>query len=284
MNNTKFILACTNGLPPSDAVCDYAVWLSRNSSGKLKLLHALSKKNKVTETNLSGSLNLGARSELLNKLVEEEHLKNKKRQQKGKEILAEAKKRAEKLGAKELETCLRNGRLVDTLLDFQEETEITVIGRYGRLHQGEKSIGALGHHVEDIIRTINTPVMVIGKTYQKPKSALFAYNGSSAAKKALNYITTSGIFNELNIHIVSVGKNQQVLNEAKQQLTKSNIKSTVSSLSGDPQATIKNYADVNEIDLIIMGAYGHNRLKAFLFGSFTNKMLAQCDKATLLLR
>jgi nucleotide-binding universal stress UspA family protein len=288
MNNQSFILACTNGLPPSDAVCDYASWLAKNTSGKLKLLHTLSHQSKKAESNLSGSIGLGARSDLLNELVEKEHLENKKRQQMGKEILATAQERAKSNGVEELETCLRNGSLVETLVDFQEETAITVIGRYGRLHQGEKSKGALGHHVENIIRTVSTPVMVIGKDFKEPQNALFAYNGSSAAKKALGFIIESGLFKNIQIHLVYVGeeskKTKDSLAEAEARLSEANISSKVSSLSGSAQLALSTYSNQNNIDMVVMGAYGHNRLKAFVLGSFTNKMLAGCDRPTLLLR
>jgi nucleotide-binding universal stress UspA family protein len=288
MNKDDYILACNSGYPPSEAVCDCGAWLAKNSGRKLKILHTLSQFANKADSNLSGSIGLGARSSRMNELVEKEHLENKERQQIGKEFLIKAQKRAIEQGAQDVETCLRNGSLVETLTDFQNETAVTVIGRYGRLHQGEKSQKTIGHHVEDIIRTVNTPIMVVTKEFKSPQTAIFAYNNSKSCKKALDFLAKGRVFKNLHIHIVHVGKDSKksdkFLNEAKEKLKKAGVDTTVKSLSGNVNIALNKYADDNNIDMVIMGAYGHCRLKNFFFGSFTNKMLIRCDRPTLLLR
>jgi nucleotide-binding universal stress UspA family protein len=288
MQNQKFILSCISGMPPSHGVCDYAVWLSQTTNQKLKLLHTILPIDKKTKSNLSGSIGLGARAELLKELVEKEHLENKKRQQKGKEVLSRFITRAKDLGVSNLETCLRKGRLIETLMDFEEETAITVIGRFGNNHQGDKSIGSIGHHVEKIIKSIDTPIFVTGSDFIEPKNAMFAYDGSYAAKKALNFIVNSQIFTKVHLNVVNVGeqkyKSEAILEEAKKILVAANLNSTCTALTGKPEAALQEYADENDIDLVVMGAYGNNTIRNLLFGSFTNKMLSMCKRPTLLIR
>src|SRR5690606_37333579 len=42
--------------------------------------------------------------------------------------------------------------------------------------------------------------------------------------------------------------------------------------------TLKAYADTIDVDLIVMGAYGHSRLREWLLGGTTREMLKDCRK------
>ncbi|NLJ92392.1 MAG: universal stress protein, partial [Aeromonadales bacterium] len=44
------------------------------------------------------------------------------------------------------------------------------------------------------------------------------------------------------------------------------------------------YQEKQNIDLIIMGAYGHSRIRQWLLGSITNLMLQESTKPLLILR
>lgn len=46
--------------------------------------------------------------------------------------------------------------------------------------------------------------------------------------------------------------------------------------------TLKAYADTIEADLIVMGAYGHSRLREWLLGGTTREMLMDCRKPILM--
>ncbi|HBA3786190.1 TPA: universal stress protein, partial [Escherichia coli] len=44
------------------------------------------------------------------------------------------------------------------------------------------------------------------------------------------------------------------------------------------------YAEENAVDLIVMGAYGHSRLRQFFIGSHTSEMLQKKQQPLLILR
>ncbi|MBK4355782.1 universal stress protein, partial [Enterobacter hormaechei] len=44
------------------------------------------------------------------------------------------------------------------------------------------------------------------------------------------------------------------------------------------------YAEENAVDLIVMGAYGHSRLRQFFIGSHTSEMLQKTQQPLLILR
>ncbi|EMA62670.1 universal stress protein [Halorubrum lipolyticum] len=54
--------------------------------------------------------------------------------------------------------------------------------------------------------------------------------------------------------------------------------------SGDPHATILEYADGNDIDLIVMGTHGRTGLDRYLLGSVTEKVVRMADPPVVTVR
>ena len=65
---------------------------------------------------------------------------------------------------------------------------------------------------------------------------------------------------------------------------KQEIDVNTSVLSGDAKSEILNYMEQNDCDILAMGAFGHSRIKEFIFGSLTSEILDSCKKPILLFR
>ncbi|MFL3657125.1 MAG: universal stress protein [Opitutales bacterium] len=55
-------------------------------------------------------------------------------------------------------------------------------------------------------------------------------------------------------------------------------------LHGDTAPSVIDYVQENEIDMLVMGAYGHTRIRRLIIGSSTTEMLRGCQLPTLLFR
>ncbi|MCT7539572.1 universal stress protein [Aliarcobacter cryaerophilus] len=55
-------------------------------------------------------------------------------------------------------------------------------------------------------------------------------------------------------------------------------------LSGDSVEALLQYQKENNLNIIAMGAYSHNRFRSAIFGSFTTKMLLNSQVPLLLFR
>ena len=289
MNTDKFILSCISNYPLSDAVTDYSSWLAKNTKFRLKVLHTLIPDRKPNKSDLSGSIGIGAKSELLADLVEKDIEKNKVRLEKGKVALNNSVKLAKTHGVVQMETCLRKGKLIETLQDFENETAITVIGRYGKkTHENRGNAYNLGDHVEKIIKNINSPIFVVAGEYQEPKNAMVLYNGSRASRKVIQFIVNNDAFKKVKIHTVHISdnkeKSEQILKVASNYLTRKEHAHECHYLAGDPIKVAAKYSRESHIDIIVMGAYSHNGWYSKLFGSFTSQVLKECHKPMLLLR
>lgn len=287
MENEKYVIACVNGVPPSDSVVDYSAWLSKRTQNTLKLLHTLDHQSVAPSTDLSGSIGLGASDELLEELVTVEHEQNKLLQRKAKLILETAKRRSEAAGNGKVKMCLLHGRLIENLVDLKDKSEIVVIGRYGQSHQNA-SKGGVGHKVEAVIRALEKPIMVVSQPFVEPSSMMVAYDGSAASQNALSYIQNSKVFSGLQIHVVYVGeKNEEstsMVESAVRKLEGAGLKAECAILSGEADEALLAYMDSNNISMTAMGAFGHHWLRDLLVGSFTSKMLSLSEKPLLLVR
>ncbi|NKB47661.1 MAG: hypothetical protein GKR77_07735 [Legionellales bacterium] len=71
---------------------------------------------------------------------------------------------------------------------------------------------------------------------------------------------------------------------AHQRLMSSGFTVTTARLEGEIVSALQNYRTTHAIDLMVMGAYGHSRIRQFLVGSHTTQLLHLSDCALLLLR
>ncbi|WP_308189058.1 universal stress protein [Nostoc favosum] len=55
-------------------------------------------------------------------------------------------------------------------------------------------------------------------------------------------------------------------------------------MHGEPEKVIANYVEKQDINLLIMGAYGHSRIRHLVIGSTTAQMLRSSHIPVLLFR
>jgi nucleotide-binding universal stress UspA family protein len=281
------ILAGVDGSELSDAVLDYAIWLSKKSSAPLKILHTIEHSHQSEQVGHEGNLTPNIKEHLLDELSDEERLESKKLIADGKKILNDAKTKAEAAGITDLIAKQRHGTLPEALLDLQSHLAMVVLGSKGHDHEGQ--LHGLGAQIQDAIRVINKPVFIAKSAFQQPKKVMFAYNGSPTSHKALNLLSTMALFkHDLEIHVVSVQNNlaeaQNLIEEAQSVLNGAGIEMIGEAMTGEPVDALTHYQTTRGIDITVMGAFSHGKLHGFFFGSFTTQMLLESNTQFLLVR
>lgn len=280
------VIACIDGSASAPAVCDYAAWASLSLDAPLTFLHALDQRQYPPAADLSGSIGLGSREHLLEKLATLDEQRAKLALEQGRILLAAAKERAITQGVGAPETKQRHGDLLDSLKELEHETRLLVIGR-----QGESS-SSLSEHVgsqlESVIRIMHKPVMVTPASFRKPESAMLAFDGSATTRKGAEMLAASPLLEGMPIHLVMVGtetaESSAQLSWAKDLLLGAGFTVHAEIRSGEVDATLHAYQKAHDIDLLVMGAYGHSRIRQFLVGSTTTNMLRTATGPLLLLR
>lgn len=283
------VIACIDGSQVAMDVCDAAAWASLKMEAPLDLLHVLDKEEYPTADthgDLSGNIGLGSREHLLTELTELDEKRSKLALEHGKHMLEDAKKRVEADGAKQVTTHQRHGSLVETLQEAEEDMRLLVMGRQGEAHDNQAH--SLGSHLENVVRAMHRPILVVVPAFKKPSKFMLAYDGSKTVKKALDKLVKSPLLKGLECHLVMVSeeddKHVHDLKEAADTLKAAGYSVIPVIKQGAVQPVLSEYQKDNQIDLLVMGAYGHSRIRQFLVGSNTAKMVRQSDIPMLLLR
>lgn len=282
----KKVMACIDASPYAEAVCDYAVWAARKLDVAMSVIHVLDKALHTHTPDLSGSIGLGSQEILLQQLAELDEKHGKLAMERGRAILDAAKARAEQAGVKEVDERLRHGQLVETLTDLQDETRLLVMGKRG--FSSAEAHGHMGLHVERVIRTLHKPILLTQQSYKEPQRIMLAYDGSATALKGLQMLADSPLGKGLPVHLVMVGADveaaQAQMQAAAHVLENAGFATTIAIVAGEPETVLHQYQQDHVIDLIVMGAYGHSRIRQFIVGSTTTAMICKAKCSLLILR
>ncbi|WP_417582289.1 universal stress protein [Pelagibacterium sp.] len=279
------LIALVDGSIYSKSVCENASWLARRAGKPVEILHVIGRRD-TPATDLSGSIALGARSALLADLAELDERRAKLAQQKGRAILEDAKTILVDGGVANVTTRLMTGDIVDTIGDVEGDAEIVVIGKRGEAADFAKM--HLGSNLERVVRSSKRPVFVAARSFAEIKAVLVAFDGGQSAMKALDYIATSPVFEGLSVHLLTVGgdsgETRAKLESARAKLAAAGITATSEIKPGQPEAVISQIVESGGIDLLVMGAYGHSRIRSLFIGSTTSEMVRSCKIPVLLFR
>lgn len=280
------ITACIDGSDISGYLCDAAAWLGLSLSIPVKLLHVLERSVVPANENLSGAIGLGSREHLLKEMVALDEQRAKLALEHGKHMLDDARQRISHQGVADIEVKQRHGELLEALLEVEANTRVFVLGKSGEDHTLHSR--TIGSHLENIVRAIHTPILVTVGAFKTPENYMIAYDGSPMADAALAKFASSPLMKSLPGHLVLVGENshehQQKLYAAQSVLESSGRMITPSIVQGGVLDALDNYRLEHGIDMVVMGAYGHSRIREFFVGSHTSKVIATSPVPLLLLR
>ncbi|MBZ2190256.1 universal stress protein [Alcanivorax sp. JB21] len=280
------IMACIDGSKAAPAVCDYAAWAAGRTGAPLTLLHVLDKSKFPSENNFSGHIGLGGSQKLLEQMAELDQQRNRLALEQGRAMLEAAQQHLRDAGVAESDIRQRHGDLVDALSAMEEDIRILVMGRQG---EDGDSVGAhVGNNVERVIRTLKKPILLTPATFMAPRNILLAYDGSPTTRKGLELIAASPLFNGITCHLVTVGddneKHRSALATARHMLEGVGLAVQSAILNGGVEAALRSYQRDNNIDMIVMGAFGHSALRQFFVGSTTLSMLQRAEVPLLVSR
>ena len=173
--------------------------------------------------------------------------------------------------------------LVDCIDEFENQrNDISAIMIGKRGEHANFAKGHLGSNMERVIRASKLPCFVVNRKFIEQKKIVLAYDGSPSATRALEYLATRKEFIDQEVHIVTVAKpgaeadGTRLLYEAEARLKGGPLVPIVQLLSGTPGEALEKYVQENDITCLIMGAYGHSRVRQFIIGSTTTEFVRRC--------
>jgi len=280
------VVGCIDGSRAAPAVCDYASWVSKRMEAPLMFFHVLDDSRYPVESDLTGNIGLGSREHLLEELAELDQKRSKLAMEQGRHMLTAAVDRAAEHGVKGVKQRQRHGDLAQCLLDIEKEITLLVLGIHGESSSDRKT--QVGSQLETVIRSMHRPIMLVPDAFAEPKSAMLAFDGSPTAFRGVKLLASSPVFRDFPLHVVMVGPDTadkwEQLRQAESELAAAGCEVHLAIRAGDVEKTLHAYQEEHDIDLLVMGAYGHSRIRQFLVGSTTTTMLETAEKPLVILR
>lgn len=286
-NGMTRILACIDASSHANSVCALTAWAAKRLDAEIEILHVIQRKDSAAaRQDLSGAIGLGVKSELLEELTRIDEAAGKAAIEQGRVLLAAAEERLQAAGLTEVRQLHRHGGIIETIIEREADADLVVIGKRGA--SSDFASEHIGSNLERVVRSSIKPVLIASRHVTAPQSAVIAFDGSPAARKALHYVAGSPLFDGLAVHVVVAGpdndKHRHLLEEASERLADRQPGAVTHLADGPAEAVIGDYVSEVGDALLVMGAYGHSPLRALIVGSTTTAMIRTAHVPVLLLR
>ena len=280
------IIVCTDGSHYAQEACRYAAFLAERSGARIDVLYVtdLRQFEIPAVADLSGSLGVQPFEGMIAQLQEVEKVKAQFVEEQAMGVFSDA-------GLSEVTTFrYETGLLVDFVRDTEkDEVDLVLLGKRGE--NADFASEHLGSMLERVVRAAKVPCLVTNREFQPIREMTLAYDGSPSSCKALDYLVEQrAFFEQMKIHVVSCveghdeDKASARLQEAEHQLRKAGLEPICEMLSGVVEQAIANYVRDSQSNLLVLGAYGHSRIRQLLIGSTTTELLRDCHVPVLCFR
>jgi nucleotide-binding universal stress UspA family protein len=179
------------------------------------------------------------------------------------------------------------GKISDTIIEEAESADLILMAKKGE-HFHLKEGGLIGSVAEVVIRHSGKPVMVIPESFREIESMGLAYDGSAPARKALELSLNISKKAKWPITVIIINADAAKAADLSQQVEEMAQKGLadceVIISSGKESDEILKFIREGSVELMVMGAYGHNRLREWLLGSTTSHIIQKSPIPVLLIR
>ena len=287
MITKEHVLACIDGSAVTGSVCDYAAWYASKLDISIALLHVSDVAASVRR-DLSGAIGINSRQSLLDELSELDEQRAQVVNSYSNALVQDAKTHIQS-GFKDINVCIyqRRGKLLPAIEYFQAKNRAIVMGRRGEDHKNSRI--NIGSQIETVARASNIPVLICSEKFKEPQSYMVAFDGSKTAMNAIQMLANSNLLQGLHGHIMMVGHDNEAsrksLDDATMQLRTAGFSVDAYHLPLlDAVDGLLGFQLENNIDIIVVGAYGRSKLQHLFLGSTTTEIIASTLSPVLLVR
>lgn len=203
--------------------------------------------------------------------------------------VVESQRRAEAVLARFADRCAEAGVMVRSLQDEGEPAEVIHrhSQRYDLILLGLETYfryGPQGQPCDTLDKVLHSPprpVVAVPAELGSGRTAIIGYDGSLQAARTLAAYLGSGLAARYQNLVVTIDEAfedaAQVAEVAVDYLSLHGVEVTAKPVETrlDPAAVLLDHAPPRETGLVVMGAFGHSKLREYFFGSTTRGVLRQ---------
>ncbi len=179
------------------------------------------------------------------------------------------------------------GIIDESIIEAGRQADWILLARRGEhFHLGGG--GILGSTAEAVVRKAGKPVLVTPDAYREIESMALAYDGSTPARHALSIAGGLAEAADWPLTAVVITDNQTLAAELMKQVEASladrKIDAQTIVLPGREDKALLRFIQEGAVELMVMGAYGHGRLRELFVGSTTSAVIRKSPIPVLLTR
>jgi nucleotide-binding universal stress UspA family protein len=163
---------------------------------------------------------------------------------------------------------------------------ILLAQRGEHFHLGSGAI--LGSTAQSVVRLSGKPVLVTPEKFREINSMALAYDGSAPAHNALKLAAELSERAAWPLSIIIIADDQALgekhSQKARDFLSPLKIDNATIIRKGKEEKELLRFIQEGSVDLLVMGAYGRNRLRELLVGSTTSVVIRKSTIPVLLTR
>ena len=278
---TNKILIPIDGSANSDVAVDYGIYVALKLNSTISALHVMDVNllQGPMLTDISGAAGMPPSDGLFDAV--EASLNDK-----ADFVLNSFREHCSWKGVK-VETKKVIGKIQETITAEARDANFIVMAKKGE-HFHLKGGGFLGSVAESVIRHSAKPVMVTPENFLEIESMAIAFDGSPSAQKALDFALGLSKQAAWPITAVIITEDMDKASKLTMQIDnaaeKEETDCEVIILPGKEGTEILKFIGEGAVELMVMGAYGHNRLRELLLGSTTSQVIQKSPIPVLLMR
>jgi nucleotide-binding universal stress UspA family protein len=179
------------------------------------------------------------------------------------------------------------GKIDEIIIEEAATADFILMAKKGE-HFHLKEGGLLGSVAEAVIRHSGKPVLIAPDKFLEIESMGIAYDGSPPAQKALDFslsLSQQAAWPLTAIIITSdTEKATRLTAQIEETAARQDCECEIIILPGKEVREIIKFIEEGAVELMVMGAYGHNRLRDLFLGSTTSQIIRKSSIPVVLTR
>jgi len=277
----KNILVAIDGSDYSKVAIEYGLYLSKILHTQLIGLHVIDIHllEPPMISDISGTMSLPILSELTPEV-------EKDLEEKADKLLRAFREQCEREGVT-CETKKYTGLVEELIIEEAKSVDLVIMGRRGEHYRlGEVSV--LGSITESVLQRAGVPVMVSPEGFTPIRAMAVAFDASPPATKAINFAARLSETTGWPIQVLFVTEDREsekpIIDAIAKSLAPFEVNYSLVIRQGKEEKAIVHFAQSGAVQLLVMGAFGQNKLRRLLLGSTTAYVTKKSPIPVLLLR
>jgi nucleotide-binding universal stress UspA family protein len=179
------------------------------------------------------------------------------------------------------------GSPVETICEMSRQVDLIIMGARGDYARwGDRMLGAT---LESVSRQSHSPIMIVDQRYIPFTNISCAYDRSDGSSHALKLAAYLAEALKLSVEVVNIHDDEQerkaILEEAKRYLDPYQLEVQYRHEAGEAaEILIQVTKETARPRVLIMGSYGHSRIREAIIGSTTVQVMRSAAKPIILAR